>query len=80
MVLGGALAISDKQGFPLFSEEGLSSSLKVSDEVETIRLLLKGFQVKQLISLWSESREMIALCSLCWVLSLLACGILFLLA
>lgn len=79
MVLGGAFAVSDKQGFP-FSEEGLSSSLKVSDEVETIKLPLKGFQVKQLISLWSEGREIIALCSLCWVLSLLACGILFLLA
>ena len=75
MALGGALAIFDKQGFPLFFEEGLLSSLRVSDQVETIRLPLKGFQVKQLIFLWLERHEMIALCSLCW-----ACGILFLLA
>lgn len=64
MVLGGALAISGSQ-VSLFSEEGLSSSLKVSDEVETIRLPLKEFVVKQPSS-WSESHEMIALCSLCW--------------
>lgn len=37
----------------------------MSDEVETIRLTLKGFQVKQLIFLWSERHGMSALCSLC---------------
>lgn len=63
LALDVALAIFDKQG--LFSEEGLLSSLRVSDKLETIRLPLKGFQVKQLIFLWSESQGMSALCSLC---------------
>lgn len=63
-----ALAIFDKQGFPLFLEERLSS-LRVSDKVKTIRLPLKGFQVKELNCLWPESHGMSALCSLLGVQS-----------
>lgn len=39
-----ALAISDKQGFPLSLEERLLASLRVRDKVKTIRLPLKGLQ------------------------------------
>lgn len=64
-----ALAIFDKQGFPLFLEERLLSSLRVRDKVRTLRLPLRGFQVKELICLWPESHGMSALCSLLGVQS-----------
>lgn len=46
----------------LVSKSGLLSSLGVREELETIRLPLKGSQVKQPIRIWAKSKEVHALC------------------
>lgn len=43
LALDVALAVFDKQGFLLFSEEGLLGSLREREKVEAIRLPLKRF-------------------------------------